>query len=151
MSHREQIEIEIEFSGVEYNSSYEQKLQTVISTAAAGENMQILGITVILADDSLLRRLNHDYLEIDEPTDVLSFDLRDNIEDPVEGDIYISLDRAKAQAGDGNLHSELLRLAVHGFLHLCGQDHDDDVSLQGMIACGEKYVTEVLHREVIGS
>src|SRR5688572_14475175 len=86
-------------------------------------------ITVVLADDRLLRELNRDYRQIDRATDVLSFTYRDTDGMPgpraLEGELYISLDRVHAQArryrhtaGD-----ELLRLVTHGLLHLCGHDH----------------------------
>ena len=85
-------------------------------------------LTVVLADDAALRRLNRDYLGHDYPTDVLSFP--SNATDPETGaryfgDIAISLPRARAQAeADGHpVSAELQLLVVHGVLHLLGHDH----------------------------
>ena len=134
-------------------------IHQVIEVAAEAEGRNWSNLTVVLADDLLLKQLNNHYLKMDEPTDVLSFDMSDETpDDPtsLEGEIYISLDRANVQAsGDSvrNEHSveeEILQLVVHGFLHLCGYDHDDpddpvrDVSLRRMIRRGEKYVRLVL-------
>ncbi|NQT35075.1 rRNA maturation RNase YbeY [bacterium] len=142
----------------------------VIKDTARGEERKIAGLSVILGDDDLLRRLNRQWLRIDEPTDVLSFDLTDELQvettanhesrvtnhksrkSAIDGEIYVSLDRVRAQAvehGD-KPERELLRLVVHGMLHLCGIDHDDDVSLREMIERGENYVQKVYKRYIIG-
>ena len=125
-----------------------ERIFVVIRDTAMGEGREIAGLSVILGDDDLLRRLNRQWLRIDETTDVLAFDLTDesrikNHESRIiDGEIYVSLDRVRAQAakqGD-EPERELLRLVVHGMLHLCGIDHDDDVSLREMIERGENYV-----------
>ena len=85
----------------------------------------------MLCDDSLIRRLNRDYREIDRATDVLSFPFADasDLEDPESpvflGEIYLSLDTARrqAQAARRPFHREIAHLAVHGLLHLTGHDH----------------------------
>jgi probable rRNA maturation factor len=85
-------------------------------------------VTVVLADDAMLRSLYARYKERDRATDVLSFtyeDARGPRSRKLEGEIYISRERLFAQAkryrhtpGD-----ELLRLVTHGLLHLSGHDH----------------------------
>ncbi len=85
-------------------------------------------ITVVLTDDAQLQQLNRDYLEIDAPTDVLSFPSSETDLDTGThylGDILISIQRADEQArtaGD-SLESEIQLLVVHGTLHLLGYDH----------------------------
>ena len=85
-------------------------------------------ITVVLTDDAQLHELNRDYLEVDAPTDVLSFPASES--DPETGarylgDILISIPRAEAQAKAAGhpLESEVQLLVVHGVLHLLGHDH----------------------------
>jgi probable rRNA maturation factor len=83
-------------------------------------------LSLVLAGDGLLRRLNRDYRGTDQPTDVLSF--------PGEGgeaglgDIVISVAKAERNArGLGRtLGQELDVLALHGFLHVLGYDHETD-------------------------
>ncbi len=86
-------------------------------------------VSVILADDGKLRRLNQDFRGIDEVTDVLSFDLKDDLSGGEIGEVYISLDRAgvQAQFTSRDLMDEVAHLAIHGFLHLLGYDHNTDV------------------------
>ena len=83
-------------------------------------------VAVVLAGDRLLRRLNRDYRGKDRPTDVLSFP-GDGGESGL-GDIVISVATAERNArGLGRtLLQELDVLALHGFLHVLGYDHETD-------------------------
>ncbi len=85
-------------------------------------------LTIVLADDEELRRLNRDFLGIDAPTDVLSFPASET--DPETGaaylgDIILSIPRAdaQAQAAGHPLADEARLLVIHGVLHLLGHDH----------------------------
>jgi probable rRNA maturation factor len=83
-------------------------------------------LTIRIADDATLRRLNHSFLGHDQVTDVLSFPSTETEDgQPYFGDIAISLPRAEAQARAGGhpLEAELQLLVVHGVLHLLGHDH----------------------------
>ena len=96
-------------------------------------------LTIVLTSDEEIQELNHQYLGIDSPTDVLSFE-GDEI-DPETGirylgDIIISYPRAQAQAEarTGSDRSELQLLVVHGILHLLGYDHAEDLQKEEMWA-----------------
>jgi probable rRNA maturation factor len=117
-----------------------------IDLVCAGEGRRLKNLNIILTDDAALKVMNKKYLDLDEPTDVLAFDLTDEANGNIEGDIYISLDRAEEQAklNQEPNRNEVIRLAVHGFLHLSGWDHDDDVSLKSMIDHGERYVQQII-------
>lgn len=86
-------------------------------------------ISLILVDDRQIRELNRTYRNVDQATDVLSFDLQDEMtgheEDRLLGDVVISIERAAAQAQEygHSLEREIAFLAVHGMLHLLGYDH----------------------------
>ena len=101
------------------------RLRRVLRGAAAA--LGVRGeVSLVLAGDRLLHRLNRDYRKKDRPTDVLSF--------PGEGgeaglgDIVISVETAERNArGLGRtLAQELDVLALHGFLHVLGHDHETD-------------------------
>jgi probable rRNA maturation factor len=79
----------------------------------------------LLADDGIAD-LNRRFLAHDGPTDVISFGLYEQGEDPV-GDIYLGLEQARRQAAvnDVALGEELVRLTVHGVLHVLGFDHPE--------------------------
>jgi probable rRNA maturation factor len=88
-------------------------------------------VSIVLAGDASLRRLNRDFRGKDRTTDVLSFpsgvpELPDGTR-PL-GEIVISVAQAARQAGEAghSLASELRLLVIHGYLHLLGYDHEVD-------------------------
>jgi len=87
-------------------------------------------ISVSLVDDSAMARLNEQHRGTAGPTDVLSFSLLEGSHaehrGALLGDVVIDLEAAGRQAreiGHG-LDAELLRLLIHGTLHLLGYDHE---------------------------
>jgi probable rRNA maturation factor len=87
-------------------------------------------VTIALVDDDKMRELNRRHANIDETTDVLSFE--SGAIDPetgrlILGDIVICLPVAREQADEAghSLEDELALLTVHGVLHLLGYDHAD--------------------------
>jgi probable rRNA maturation factor len=83
-------------------------------------------LALVFANDALLRRLNRDYRFKDQATDVLSFEGQDK--DMGLGDIIISVETARVNAArfSRTLDRELEILALHGFLHVLGYDHETD-------------------------
>jgi probable rRNA maturation factor len=88
------------------------------------------GVTLLLASEAGLRRLNRRYLGKDRATDVLAFPAEGDLEPgrPHLGEIAISVPRAARQARRARwrLGEEMSLLVVHGFLHLIGYDHVTD-------------------------
>jgi probable rRNA maturation factor len=87
-------------------------------------------ISVVLADDRLLRRLNRDWRGKDAATNVLAFpsDVSDDpaaAAEPLLGDVVIALGtvRREARAEAKTVADHLAHLVVHGTLHLLGHDH----------------------------
>ena len=94
-------------------------------------------VSILLADDATVRRLNAAHRGQDRATDVLSFPAFDRIPEaapghlppgPVPlGDVVLALEtvRAEAEAGAKSLADHVSHLVVHGCLHLLGYDHQD--------------------------
>jgi probable rRNA maturation factor len=84
-------------------------------------------VSLTVLDDAAIAELNEQYLAHEGPTDVLSFALYEEGE-PVTGDVYIGFQQAQRQAESAgiDLHNELVRLAVHGTLHVLGWEHPED-------------------------
>lgn len=94
--------------------------------AASGES-PLRAVTVALVDDARIAALHVQFMGLAGPTDVLTFDLRDDESQPeIEGEIVISVDTARRQARRFKVTAteELLRYAIHGVLHLRGYDDD---------------------------
>ena len=81
-------------------------------------------VSLTLLGDAEIADLNRRYLQHDGATDVISFALFASPE-PLLGDVYIGVAQARAQADARAipLEQELLRLAIHGTLHVLGHDH----------------------------
>jgi probable rRNA maturation factor len=97
----------------------------VLEAEKVGEAM----ISIAFVGRSAIAALNQRYLGRVGPTDVISFGLgRIGRSGAVLGDIYICPDVARANARRQNvrLGEELLRLVVHGTLHVLGYDHPED-------------------------
>jgi probable rRNA maturation factor len=94
-------------------------------------------VSILLADDATVRRLNAAYRGKDRATDVLSFPAFDRVPEvapghlppgPVPlGDIVLALEtvRAEAAAAGKPLSDHVSHLVIHGCLHLLGYDHQD--------------------------
>ncbi len=86
-------------------------------------------LSISFVSESEIQGLNRVYHGVDAPTDVLAFDLGDAGDDPDSflGDIYICPDVADeaAESEEIDLGQEVLRLVIHGVLHLMGYDHPD--------------------------
>ena len=108
-----------------------QTVRKAITAAASALSTAGGELSIVLTDDSAIRLLNRDWRGIDQPTNVLSFPASGNktSEDArLLGDIviaYETLERECDNEGRIFLH-HLAHLAVHGFLHLIGYDHQTD-------------------------
>ena len=83
-------------------------------------------VSVAFLGDAEITALNREYLGHDRPTDVISFALHEP-GDPPLGDVYVGVEQALRQAAELGVDpgEELLRLAVHGTLHVLGHDHPE--------------------------
>ena len=97
---------------------------------ASYHKTEIKALNYIFCSDSYLLQVNKEYLEHDYYTDIISFPYSE-FPDPLEGDIFISIDRVKENALDNQIafEDELLRVMAHGVLHFLGfQDKSEKES-----------------------
>ena len=103
-------------------------------------------ISVTLVDDEEIKRLNREYRGEHRPTDVIAFSLG-SPEQPL-GDVYVGAEQARLQAEALGVPvgEELVRLAIHGTLHVLGHDHPDgdDRFASPMYVLQEQLLGEVL-------
>ncbi|MFB9261808.1 rRNA maturation RNase YbeY [Bradyrhizobium erythrophlei] len=106
-------------------------------------------LAVMLTDDAGIRTLNSNWRGIDKPTNVLSFpalqptgNLGPDDAPRMLGDIAIAYETTRREADDEQkpFNHHLSHLAVHGFLHLIGYDHENDDDAEDM---------ESLEREIL--
>lgn len=101
-------------------------------------------ISVVLTDDAAMQAINKEHRGQDKPTNVLSFPALDTEslkkldgKRPfLLGDLVFALQTVKreAEAGQISFHHHMSHLIVHGFLHLLGYDHEQDLQAEAMEA-----------------
>jgi probable rRNA maturation factor len=126
----------------------EARLVRLVTASLAAEGVeQPAEVGLTLCDDEAIRKLNLQYRQLDEATDVLSFPLLSEADLAGKGkfvtapdgilhlgDVVVSLPRARAQAEEfgHSLDRELGYLVVHGVLHLLGFDHEHEADQKRM-------------------
>jgi probable rRNA maturation factor len=129
----------------------EDVIQRAIAVAAESVDADVADaeLAVMLTDDSGIRTLNSNWRGIDKPTNVLSFPAlqpqapqRPGDAPRMLGDIAIAYETMRREADEEGkpFDHHLSHLAVHGFLHLIGYDHENDVDADAM----EHLETEIL-------
>ena len=110
---------------IDFQLVNEEKVSNWIESMVEKEGKKLGGLSYIFCSDDYLHKLNVEYLNHDTLTDVITFPYKKN---PVEGDIFISIDRVKDNAQDLNIpfETELHRVMIHGVLHLCGYMDETD-------------------------
>jgi probable rRNA maturation factor len=107
-------------------------VKRAISAAAEAVSTSPVELAIVLGDDSAIRTLNRDWRGKNAPTNVLSFPAaapgKGRAVSPYIGDIVIAYQTTAREAADEGkpFNHHLAHLAIHGFLHLLGYDHDND-------------------------
>lgn len=102
------------------------RVEAAVRHVLRAEGVDVAEISVALVGDGEIAQLNEEYLDHEGPTDVISFELHERGEPPL-GDIYVGVDQAARQAAGygAPADEEVLRLAVHGTLHVLGYVHPE--------------------------
>lgn len=112
-------QIKFHYEEVDFELENYKRIAEVLYEFSLKENSLCEEINYIFCTDDFLLDLNRQYLRHDYYTDILSFQM-DN--DPIQGDIYISIDRVRDNAKSLNVdfNTEMLRVISHGILHFLG-------------------------------
>ncbi len=101
----------------------------VSATFAAAGRSDAPDLTIRLVEAQEMTRLNHQYRGSNRPTNVLAFPFENvaEVEYSCLGDIVICLDVVKIESNqlDKPVQNHFAHMVVHGTLHLCGFDHQD--------------------------
>ena len=97
-----------------------------VREALGREGVSRAEVSVTFVNDAEIARLHRRYLGSSRVTDVISFALHGEGEEPL-GDVYVGYGQAVRQAADAGVtpDEEFARLAVHGTLHVLGHDHPE--------------------------
>ncbi|MFK7785721.1 MAG: rRNA maturation RNase YbeY [Crocinitomicaceae bacterium] len=112
--------VEIHFEETEVLDVSPEFFVSWLSILVSKEERVLGDINLIFCSDDYLLEMNREHLNHDYYTDIITFDYTN--EEVISGDLFISVDRVKENANNGNemFHVELNRVVGHGVLHLMG-------------------------------
>jgi rRNA maturation RNase YbeY len=118
-----------------------------LHTVAYLEGFEVSNLDYVFVTDDELLEMNKTYLDHDYYTDIITFDYTEgNI---LAGDMFISTDRVKENAVEFGVsfEKELMRVCVHGLLHLCGYGDKTDNEINLMREKEDFYINRYVSRE----
>jgi probable rRNA maturation factor len=130
---------------IKYTLKQKTKVKSWITATIAAEGYQLAELNFILCSDDYLLRINQDYLQHDDYTDVITFDNSEELK-MIVGDIFISVDRIKENAMEfgADEWTELCRVIIHGTLHLLGYKDKTNAAKTKMTAKEDFYLGELV-------
>ena len=124
---------ELNITGNDSEVVNSEALISVMSSVLDGEDKDYTSISVLLVSDDEIKEVNKKYLGHDYATDVVTFPLHED-SGPIEGEIYVSLQTTERNSKTyNNSHSsEIIRVVIHGLLHLAGYEDSTSKSREEM-------------------
>ena len=118
-----------------------------LNSVCTAENKKLEEVSIIFCSDEYLLDMNNEYLQHDYYTDIITFDYC--IDNQVVGDLFISIDRVKDNSilNHVSFENELLRVMVHGVLHLVGFKDKSDEEAKLMRLKEDEYLNLYVPRE----
>jgi probable rRNA maturation factor len=107
-------------------------------------------LSIVFVNDPQIAAMNRQYLSRSGPTNVIAFPMQAGrfaeLSPHLLGDVVISADTAEreAEAAGMGLEERLTELLVHGILHLCGYDHEDDAGAARRMAAKSRQLLRTL-------
>lgn len=113
--------IRFNYADRQLHFSPKSKLKALVNEVFIQEKKPMKCIQFVFCSDEFLLKVNQDFLQHDYYTDIITFPLSEK-EEPIEAEIYISLERVRQNAKQLGVafEHELVRVLAHGALHLCG-------------------------------
>jgi probable rRNA maturation factor len=146
------LKIDVLIASDQWKESAQAKaiVRRAVTRAAATLSTTGTELAIVLTDDAAIRLLNRDWRGVDAATNVLSFPTRQagcKLVGEHLGDIVLAFETIarEARSEQKPFPHHVAHLAVHGFLHLVGYDHENDRDAEIM----ERAEREILHQLAI--
>ena len=136
------ISVRLEYDNTEILDIDENWVRSVCENILMDSNQDKASITFIFSNDYKLRKLKKEYFGENVFTDTISFNLEEE-SDPIEGEVYISLERVSENAHTfrQDFITEYKRVIIHGCLHLLGYNDELPEDKTKMTELEEKYLS----------
>ncbi|HVA97567.1 MAG TPA: rRNA maturation RNase YbeY [Bacteroidia bacterium] len=127
---------------IRFKIKQQKKIKNWLMNVASAEKKNIDTLNYIFCSDAYLLKINREYLQHETLTDIITFDYSEKKN--ISGDIFISVERVTENAEKYNVtfENELLRVMVHGVLHLIGFN-DKTISEKETMRAKENFYLEL--------
>jgi len=127
---------------ITYTLKKKTAIKDWLKLAVTAEGYVLEELNFIFCSDEYLLRINQDYLQHDDYTDVITFDNSEQLK-TIAGDIFISIERIRENAKGLKVspHDELCRVIIHGTLHLLGYKDKGKAAKLQMTAREDHYLS----------
>ena len=142
------ISLKIESNGVDLYNIDQNWISTISEHILTDYNRVEAKLSIIFSTDDHLKELKKEFFNQNVFTDTISFNLEEPNE-PLDGEIYISLDRVieNAKIYKENFDHEYKRVIIHSILHLLGFDDQTDKEKNKMTKLENYYLSHILERD----
>ena len=127
---------------ISFNLKDKTVLRNWLIKAAHNEKHKVSELNYVFCSDAYLKKINKQFLNHNYFTDIITFPSSEPGDKNISGDIFISIDRVKENAGiyEVNFKDELHRVMIHGLLHLCGYGDKSEAEIKKMRAKEDFYL-----------
>ena len=136
------MKIRIYYEDIKYRLRDSGKVIKLIEKVIGKEKVISGDLNFIFTTDMKLLSINKEFLKHNYFTDVIAFNY--DVKGMVNNEIFISYDTVKRNAHNYkiSLRSEILRVMIHGVLHLCGYDDSDEEGKLEMRSKEDRWMNE---------
>lgn len=134
------MKIRIFYDDVRYRLQGSKKVLKLIDKVIGKENELSGDLNFIITNDRNIKKLNKEFMNHGYYTDVIAFGYNEN--KIINGEVYISIETVKINAYNYkvSLRNEVIRVMIHGTLHLCGYEDDTDKRKTAMRAIEDMWL-----------
>jgi rRNA maturation RNase YbeY len=136
------LNIKIFYDNISFRLKESKKIRKLIEEVIMNEEKYSDDLLFIFTSDERIKEINKEFLNHNRYTDVIAFDYSKGIN--IVGEIYISIDTVKFNANNYkvSLILEVLRVMIHGTLHLCGYEDRSKRQKKIMTGMEDKWIKE---------
>ena len=134
------MKIRIFYDNVKFRLKESKKVLNIIEKVIRREKKIPGDLIFIISNNKEVRKINKEFLNHNYNTDVIAFDYSER--NTLNGEIYISYGKVKENANNYKVscREELVRVMIHGTLHLCDYDDNTEEKRKLMMEKGEKWI-----------
>ncbi len=136
------MKIKIFYDNINFRLRGSKKIRKLIEKVILNEKKYSDDLIFIFTSDEKLKEINNEFLNHNRFTDVIAFDY--SVGKSIKGEIYISIDSVKYNANNYkvSLIIEVVRVMIHGALHLCGYEDDSERMKKVMTEIENRWIGE---------